>query len=53
MGNFYQLNEITLITVAGVNIESAANALLISSEFFKFGSIKLLSPTKPLLLQYN
>jgi hypothetical protein len=50
MGNFYQLNEITLITVAGVNIESAANALLISSEFFKFGSIKLLSPAKPLLL---
>jgi hypothetical protein len=48
MSNFLQLNDITLLTVTSVDTESAANALLISSESCKFGSIKMLSPTRPI-----
>ena len=47
---YLSLKEITLISITSVDIESAANALLISSEFCEFGSIKLLSPTKPVNL---
>jgi len=52
MKNPQQLKDVTLITVAGanINIESAAKALLISSEFCKFESIKLLSPARPIAL---
>ena len=46
-----QLDDITLISATSVDIQSTANALLISSEFCKFNSIKLLSPTKPLKLK--
>lgn len=50
MRNLPQLNDITLITVTSVEIERAANALLVSSESCKFGAIKLLSPNKPNIL---
>jgi len=48
MSNTLQLNDITLLTVTSVDIDSAANALLISSESCEFGSIKMLSPTRPI-----
>jgi len=47
MENNQYFQDITLITVTAVNIDSAAKALLISSEFCNFGSIKILSPIKP------
>jgi hypothetical protein len=50
MNNFLELNDITLLTVTSVDLGSAANALLISSEYCKFGSIKMLSPTRPISL---
>jgi hypothetical protein len=50
MNNFLELNDITLLTVTSVDLDSAANALLISSEYCKFGSIKMLSPTRPISL---
>jgi hypothetical protein len=48
MSNILQLNDITLLTVTSVDIDSAANALLVSSESCEFGSIKMLSPTRPI-----
>ena len=48
MSNFLELNDITLLTVTSVDLETASNALLISSEFCKFGSIKMLSPIRPI-----
>jgi hypothetical protein len=50
VNNILQLNDITLLTVTSVDIDSAANALLISSESCEFGSIKMLSPTRPISL---
>lgn len=50
MRNLPQLNDITLIAVTSVEIERAANALLVSSESCTFGAIKLLSPTRPNIL---
>lgn len=42
-----QLENITLITVTTVDVDSAVNALVVSSEACKFGAVRLLSPTKP------
>ena len=50
MNNLLELNDITLLTVTSIDLDSAANALLISSESCKFGSIKMLSPTRPISL---
>jgi hypothetical protein len=50
MSNFLELNNVTLLTVTSVDLDAAANALLISSEYCKFGSIKMLSPTRPISL---
>jgi len=47
MKNQLNLQDITLITVTSVNIEAAVNALVVSSEHCRFGSIKLLSPSAP------
>jgi hypothetical protein len=41
------LKQITLLTVTSVDIDAAAKALIVSSEFCDFDSAKLLSPTKP------
>jgi hypothetical protein len=41
------LKDVTLITVTGIDVEMAVNALLVSSEFCDFAAIKLLSPSKP------
>lgn len=41
------LKDVTLISVTSIDIQSAANALLISSEHCNFGAIKLLSPSNP------
>lgn len=41
------LKDLTLITVTGVDVEMAVNALLVSSEYCDFAAIKLLSPSKP------
>lgn len=50
MRNILTLKDVTLISVTSVDVQSAANALLVSSEFISFGSIKLLSPKKPVFL---
>jgi hypothetical protein len=42
------LKKLTLLTVTSVDIEAAAKALIVSSEFCDFGAIKLLSPIKPI-----
>ena len=47
MSNHQNLNDITLLTVTSVDVDAAKNALVISSEFCTFGSIKILSPKKP------
>ena len=47
MSERQKLKNITLISITSIDIESAANALLISSEHCDFGAIKLLSPSKP------
>ena len=50
MNSPINLKKITLLTVTSVEIEAAAKALIISSEFCDFASIKLLSTTKPIEL---
>jgi hypothetical protein len=47
------LNNITLLTVDGVNPEDALKALIISSQEIKFGNIKLISYKKPSYLPSN
>jgi len=47
MNTTINLNDLTLVSVTSVNIDSAAKALIISSEFCNFNSIKLFSPIKP------
>jgi hypothetical protein len=42
------LPSVTLVTVTGVNIESAHVALLRCADHGRFGAIKMLSPTRPL-----
>ena len=53
MDNRHDLKDVTLVTVTSVEIDSAANALLVSSEFCKFAAIKLLSPNKPIALHQS
>jgi len=48
-----KLNNITLITVDGVNPEDALKSLLISSQEIEFGNIKLISYEQPLTLPSN
>ena len=47
MKNYKNLSNTTLVTITSVDVNSAKNALMVSSEYCKFGSIKLLSPIKP------
>jgi len=47
MGNKPNLEDITLISITSVNIQSAANALVVSNAFYNFSSVKLLSSQKP------
>ena len=47
MNNHQSLQDVTLLTVTSVNIDSAKNALMISNEFCNFDSVKILSPKKP------
>lgn len=47
MNNRLNLKNLTLLTATSIDIEAAMKALLISSEFCDFASIKLLSPIKP------
>jgi hypothetical protein len=47
MNSFINLEQVTLISVTSVDVDLAMNALIVSSEYLKFGSIKLLSPAKP------
>ena len=41
------LNNITLISVAGVNIEDSLKSLIYSSKDLRFGSIKFIAPSNP------
>lgn len=50
MNTAQQFKDITLITVTSINVDAAANALIVSSEGCNFGAVKLLSPTKPTAL---
>lgn len=47
MPGYQKLENVTLISITSIDIGSAANALLISSEHCDFAKIKLLSPSKP------
>jgi len=47
MSDHQKLENVTLISITSVDVDSAANALLISSEHCDFAAIKLLSPNKP------
>ena len=47
MPNHQNLKDVTLISATSIDIQSAANALLVSSEHCNFGAIKLLSSNKP------
>jgi len=47
MKNYQDLSNTTLVTVTSVDVNFAKNALMVSSEHCKFGSIKLLSPIRP------
>lgn len=50
MDRLLNLKDVTLVCVTSIDIHLAISALLISSEFCEFGSIKLLSPAKPAAL---
>jgi hypothetical protein len=47
MKNKIRLQDITLVTITGSDIEKALAALIVSSECCEFSAIKIISPQKP------
>lgn len=47
MSPLKNLEQVTLISVTSIDVDLAMNALIVSIEHCQFGSVKLLSPTRP------